>query len=242
MIKLNDGLELPDRFTKVESDVKCQDCLDTGIFIQTDNADIEYANLCECKREVVIGRYLNTLPRDYRDVHIFEGKLYKGDKQLIPGEILVTENNYLLNLDENLKTGRALTYVGKNRSGKTTRVAAIIRIIIEKRWRNLSLAFYTHSRLMKKLQDDIINGDTETETRVMIADVLVIDDFGKRRPTEFADETTLDIIDYRRTNLLPTFITTNNTAAELKGRYETGVAILGRLNELNEVIILNEKR
>ncbi len=229
---------LPTDFIEVDTEVSCKVCNDTGIIYPEPG----HVTLCDCRKDIVIERYLKALPLDYRDVQFKQGCLYKGEKKL--GIMLPVESTYIANLAENLNAGRALIYAGRGRSGKTTRVAAIMRIIINRCWRNLSLGFYNDIRMLDRIRSEMIDNYTtsgEFEGYLINADILVIDDFGVNPPTDYAGGRLSALIDDRRANLRPTFITTNYTRDELIERYERGAAIFGRLEELNDVVILNEK-
>ncbi len=62
------------------------------------------------------------------------------------------------------------------------------------------------------------------------AKLLVIDDFGAARITEWVDEKLFEIIDYRYTQELPIIFTTNITPAELKEKIDKRT--IDRLNEI----------
>lgn len=58
--------------------------------------------------------------------------------------------------------------------------------------------------------------ETETMRRFMSAGLLVLDDLGTEKNTEWTEEKLFEIIDYRYNEYLPTIITTNCTPEELK--------------------------
>jgi len=61
----------------------------------------------------------------------------------------------------------------------------------------------------------------------MKADILVLDDLGAEKPTQFSVERLYTILDYRLSHLLPTIITSNCTLLELKHQFSTANIDLG---------------
>jgi len=65
-----------------------------------------------------------------------------------------------------------------------------------------------------------IKADNSTIRKYKTAELLVIDDFGAARITEWADEKLFEIVDYRYAQELPIIFTTNITPAELKTKID----------------------
>lgn len=53
-----------------------------------------------------------------------------------------------------------------------------------------------------------------------VTPVLIMDDLGAERLTEFAADRLIDVMDYRTRKQLPTVVTTNLTAEQIKARYD----------------------
>ena len=65
------------------------------------------------------------------------------------------------------------------------------------------------------------NGDgVMDEGQFKVAPVLVADDLGSERLTEFAEERLRAVMDYRRNHRLPTIFTSNLTPVQIRERYE----------------------
>lgn len=75
-------------------------------------------------------------------------------------------------------------------------------------------------------------------TRYADADLLLIDDLGASKDTEFVEDTTLRLIDRRYVNLRPTIITANLTRRELRGKL--GDRIASRFAQITTLIELTD--
>ena len=80
-------------------------------------------------------------------------------------------------------------------------------------------------------QGDGNNSDSHgTFEEARNAPFLVIDDFGKAKRTEWADERMFSLINYRYTNVLPTVITTNTMPSNFQS--EWGDALASRIRRM----------
>jgi DNA replication protein DnaC len=231
-----DILDIKAQFDMIESKPpKCDKCLDTGLYFPA--GFDKGVTICDCKRQERIDSLTRQLPSDYRDVYFKEGFLYKGTKQL--GIQLPEEKKYLESLD--ITTGKGLTWQGVNRTGKSTRAVAMCQAINGVYWRDMDLAFYNDIMLVSSLRSEEFGGP-EVLDFIRHATVLFIDDFGASKPSDWVSSALYGVIDERRANLRPVFITTNYSSKQISERLERGAAITGRLREVNTVITLNEKR
>ncbi len=92
------------------------------------------------------------------------------------------------------------------------------------------------------------NGADEESILKLYANVplLIIDDLGKERPSEWTSSTLYSIIDRRYNNLLPIIITTNYAQRDLINRLTpvnsndttTAVATIDRLHEMCEAVVI----
>lgn len=118
--------------------------------------------------------------------------------------------NYCDNFADILKTGKGLMLYGGVGTGKTFFASCIANRLIECGY---SVRFITISELL--------NSDRAIEHRSTIIndlaryDLVVIDDFGIERKTEYAKEWVYDVIDSMYTKKKCAIVTTNMTRAEL---------------------------
>ena len=122
-------------------------------------------------------------------------------------------------------------------SGKTM-LACSIANSLKTNDRDLTLKFIAAPAYMKKLKSSFGEQDTaRMNIRAKIreyynCDILIIDDLGAEKRSDWSDSELFDLIDSRYTNKLPTIITSNKAIRELpeddrlKDRiYETTIAI-----------------
>jgi DNA replication protein DnaC len=141
-----------------------------------------------------------------------------------------------------------LLFVGKPGVGKTHLSVAILKtLILEK---NVVGKFIDETEFLRRLQYSYGQDSSETEREVLLplmkADLLVWDDLGTGRPTEWARETIRTLLNHRYTFQKQTIFTTN-WSIRLQGRKpgETGeqtlaeritVRLLSRIMEMAEIV------
>ena len=125
--------------------------------------------------------------------------------------------NYVKNFLEFKQSGRGLLLYGSVGSGKTYFAAAIANALIDEGYR----AFMTNfAKIINQVQSTF-------EKRQEIIDslnkyeLLILDDLGAERNSEFMTEQVFNIIDNRYRSGLPMIITTNLTAEDLKKPQDT---------------------
>lgn len=120
--------------------------------------------------------------------------------------------NYVDNFKEMRENGKGLLLFGSVGTGKTFIAAAIANALIDKSYNCLVTNF---ARLVNTIQG-MYTGKQEYIDSFNRFDLLVIDDLGAERDTEYMTETVQMIIDNRYRAGLPLIVTTNLTSEELK--------------------------
>lgn len=120
--------------------------------------------------------------------------------------------NYVQKFTEFKKEGMGLLLYGTVGTGKTYYAACIANALIDKGYTVLMTNF---ARLTNQIQGTF-DGKQEFIDSLNRYTLLIIDDLGAERKSEFMQEQVFNIIDARYRSGLPFIITTNLTAEELK--------------------------
>lgn len=127
-------------------------------------------------------------------------------------KISKVSHNYVDNFDKMLAKGKGLLFYGTVGTGKTFYSACIANALLDKAYPCLMTNF---SRLVNTISG-MFEGKQEYIDGLNRYALLVIDDLAAERDTEYMNEIVQTIIDSRYRAGLPTIITTNLTADEIK--------------------------
>lgn len=129
--------------------------------------------------------------------------------------------------------GKGLIFTGTVGTGKTHLSAAIAWMLLNE---GSSVVYGTVATLLAKLRSTY-NDDKVDERQVfdkfVNCDLLIIDDLGKEKVTEWADQVMFEIINTRYERNKSLVITTNMRLSALQAKYEnTGAALVSRILEM----------
>ena len=125
---------------------------------------------------------------------------------------------YVENFTDFKKEGKGLLLYGSVGTGKTYFAACIANALIDEGYSVLMTNF---ARLTNSIQGTF-EGKNEFIDSLQRYTLLIIDDLGAERKSEYMQETVFNIIDARYRSGLPFIITTNLTAEEIKKPQEVG--------------------
>ena len=125
---------------------------------------------------------------------------------------------YVKNFTDFKKEGKGLLLYGSVGTGKTYFAACIANALIDEGYSVLMTNF---ARLTNSIQGTF-EGKNEFIDSLQRYTLLIIDDLGAERKSEYMQETVFNIIDARYRSGLPFIITTNLSAEEIKKPQEVG--------------------
>lgn len=139
---------------------------------------------------------------------------------------------------------RGIIFTGTYGCGKTHLAAAIVHELTRKKVGCLFVVVPDLlNRLKKSFDKDAGLGEKEEIKKLMEAakgaNVLVLDDLGSERMTDWASETLFDIVNTRYENELPMIVTTNCKGVELGQRI--GNRTMSRLLEMCSPVAITDK-
>lgn len=131
----------------------------------------------------------------------------------------------------------SILLMGSCGTGKTHLAAAVVNYIIDHY--GVPCLWGTWGTHLEKLQKEFNGGHRQYLDLMKQVDMLVIDDYGKRKESEWSNSVLFEVINARYEAKLPFILTTNKTASELK--IMTDRAILSRISEKCSFFEVNGK-
>jgi len=133
-------------------------------------------------------------------------------------------------------SGPSLLLLGPTGVGKTFEAYGALRLLIETRGAPGSIMATTAADLYARLRPrDRVDPEAEFE-RFATASVLMLDDLGAAKMTDWTEEVTARLIDHRYNGVRATVITSNLTPANLESTF--GERVVSRLTEMCTVVAL----
>lgn len=138
--------------------------------------------------------------------------------------------DYAANFQQIRKTGQSFMMLGTVGTGKTH---LSIGVALEVMKNGNSAVFSSASKIFRAIKDTYHKGSHQKESEVMAiytqCDLLIIDEVGVQRGSDFEKETFFDVINERYENMRPTIILSNLTIEEIK--VFLGERVFDRLRE-----------
>ncbi|MDQ3803883.1 MAG: ATP-binding protein [Acidobacteriota bacterium] len=213
------------------SPTACPKCFGSGIEVVPDRG----ARRCDCRGEDRRRRLLEAarIPNRYASYTLRGYRPAEGN-----GSQLRAFNYALRLVREYPAVDRGLLLTGPVGVGKTHLAVAILRGLIE---RGVPCLFYEFGALLKEIQDSYNSVSNTSELGVLApvyqAEVLVLDELGASKPTDWVRDTMMQIIGKRYNDRRLTVFTTNYLDARRHPAEETledrvGVRLRSRLYEM----------
>lgn len=219
-----------------DESVECDVCLGTGI----ETVPGKGARPCLCRKRDSHSTFLDRakLPRRYSDCHFHN---YKPDN---PSQERAFKYATSLAM-EYPAVDQGLLFMGTVGVGKTHLAVSILKGLTE---RGFTCLFYEFGTLLKEIQDSY-NSNTRTSelgvlAPVLNAQILVLDELGASKPTDWVRDTMAHIINTRYNDQKLTIFTTNYLDERKSDREETledriGVRLRSRLFEMCKTVELS---
>jgi len=192
---------------------KCPKCNGDG-YVAQERGGVTYAVRCECydeaRRAAVIDRA--QIPREYRGVSLETFRTRIGSnpiEQRALTSALIAVRNFVREFNPEQKRP-GLLLIGPPGVGKTHLAVAALREVMEKGFAGV---FYNYATLLQQIRagyDPASNvSSREAYETALDVDVLMLDDLGAHRVTDWVEDTVTEIITHRCNNGKPLIATTN---------------------------------
>jgi DNA replication protein DnaC len=218
--------------------IVCSFCFGTGMEVVPGKG----ARRCRCRTLDVQTKLLEAarIPRRYSECSLLNYQPAKNN-----GSQLLAFNYAYRLVREYPAIDRGLLFMGTVGVGKTHLSVAILRELIEKK--GVSCLFYEFGSLLKEIQNSYNSVSQSSELKVLNpifeVDVLVLDELGASKPTEWVRDTMMQIINARYNDKRLTIFTTNYHDRPFNQSEETladriGERLRSRLYEMCKSVVI----
>ena len=220
-----------------EETTACPRCFGTGLEVVPGKG----ARRCLCREQDQRAKLVDAarIPRRYDNCSLQSYYPAQGN-----GSQLKAFNYAFRLVREYPAVERGLLFTGTVGVGKTHLSVAILRGLIEK---GIGCLFCEFGSLLKEIQDSYNTVSKTSELRVLApvyqAEVLVLDELGASKPTDWVRDTMMQIIGTRYNDRRLTIFTTNYLDARRAATDETledrvGVRLRSRLYEMCKTVVI----
>jgi DNA replication protein DnaC len=217
----------------------CPKCGGSG-WVILEQEGVSGAERCDCALIGRAGRIEDRagIPLLYRNVSLeVENFIIPSDNPAARtglGNVLLQVKNFVREFPTADRPG--LLIIGDAGTGKTHLAAAALRALIA---RGHDGIFFDYQQLLDKIRSgyDAASGSSDREAyrSALDTEILLLDDLGAHRVTEWVEDTVTSIITHRCNNRKPLIATTNLPDNELIEDYKAGITVV-RKKTLAEVL------
>jgi len=213
----------------------CPKCYGSGMEVVPGKG----ARQCECRKQKKHHDYLEKarIPKRYLDCHFHNYKILNPSQE----RAFRFASNLAINYPAN---ERGALFMGTVGIGKTHLAVSVLKGLTE---RGFSCLFYEFGALLKEIQGSY-NANTKTSelgvlSPIFDAEILVLDEIGASKPTEWVRDTMAHIINTRYNDKKLTIFTTNYLDERRNEREEVledriGIRLRSRLYEMCKTIVI----
>ena len=226
------------RFPTTAEPIACSHCFGTGMEVIPGRG----ARRCRCRTQDTQTKLLKTarIPRRYEECSLANYQPANNNVSQLQAF------NYAYRLvREYPSVDRGLLFTGTCGVGKTHLSVAILRELVEKK--GIPCMFYEFGALLKEIQNAYNPISQTSELKVLgpifEAEILVLDELGASKPTDWVRDTMMQIINTRYNEKKLTIFTTNYSDERRSLKDETleeriGVRLRSRLYEMCKTVIM----
>jgi DNA replication protein DnaC len=215
---------------------ECSKCYGTGMELVPGKG----ARICACRKlRSESGRFESVrLPKRYDGYH-FHNYTPQTDSQKVAHKLALQFSHDYPAVD------RGLLFMGSVGIGKTHLAVSILKGLTERGFRCL---FYDFASLLKEIQDSYNPNTRSSELSVLApvlkTDVLVLDELGASKPTDWVRDTMAHVINTRYNDKKLTIFTTNYLDERRNERDEIledriGIRLRSRLYEMCRTVVMD---
>lgn len=242
--KLLDKNDIPHNYKEPQWD--CPKCQDQGRIYKEGRY---YTCSCAVGTQIKEKQRQGGLPRHLHQATFQKARMeYYNDQEKTEKGLTYRENakkiyKYAYNFANNFNPGeyiRGLTVYGPVGSGKSFLLGCIANNLI---MRGIDFKYIVYTDLLQQIRNTYESNEEDVNEKVLLEEVqetpvLLIDDLGTEKASEFTASILYQIIDKRYREEKPIILSTNYLIDELKDRFEEmfeemGERIFQRLSEMN---------
>ena len=221
---------------RTEESSTCQHCFGAGMEVVEGRG----ARRCCCRKQNIQAKLLEaaSIPRRYQECLLSNYQPEKGNSSQLLALTLAHR------LAREYPVDRGLLFMGSVGVGKTHLSVAILRALVEK---GVNCLFYEFGSLLKEIQNSYNSASQVSELKVLEpvfnAEVLVLDELGASKTTDWVRDTMMQIMSTRYNDRKVTIFTTNYGDERVRPSEETledriGVRLRSRLYEMCKAVVL----
>ena len=198
---------------------------------------------CECQSRHRTDKMLAMarLPERYKHCEISNFEVLPGRFEMAMHKAKIVAEGFVR--DFPLDNNQGLLFTGTIGTGKTHLAVGIIKELV--RTRGVPCMFYDYRELLKEIQNSYNPQVQETEAEVlrpvMEVDVLVLDELGAIKPSEWVWDTVSHILNTRYNNQRTTIITTNLSDEPPAGAVGDGAESVNAARRANRDATLGDR-